>query len=74
VGTRRPAAIGQKQIQHLIRSAGRNKLSNFEMRMVAEVELYWLIYQMSTASPNSISRTDSRLVAWRDEHASLFGI
>ena len=74
VGTRRPAALSQKQIQHLVRPIGRNKLSNFEMRMVAEVELYWLIYQMSSASPNGVSRTDHRLIAWRDEHTHLFGM
>ncbi|GAB7335704.1 hypothetical protein MBLNU13_g08007t3 [Cladosporium sp. NU13] len=72
VGTRRPAAVSQKQIQHLVRSADHNKLSNFEMRMVAEVKLYWLIYQMSSASSIGVSSTDHRLVAWRDEHASLF--
>ena len=74
VGTRRPAALSQRQIQHLVCSTDRKKLSNFETRMIAEVKLYWLIYQISSASPNGFSRADHRLVEWRDEHVQLFGM
>lgn len=42
--------------------------------MVAEVKLYWLIYQMTSASPTSVSRTNRLLIEWREEYASLFGI
>lgn len=73
VGTKRPAALSQKQIQHIVRSTDYNKLSNFEGRMVAEVKLYWLVYQMSSAPPISISRTDRLLDEWAEEHAALFG-
>jgi hypothetical protein len=73
VGTRRPAALSQKQLQHLMRSSEHRKFSNFESRMIAEVKLYWVIYQMTSASPTGISRTNHELLEWQNENAALFG-
>jgi hypothetical protein len=41
--------------------------------MIAEVKLYWVIYQMTSASPTSISRTNRELLEWQNENATLFG-
>ena len=48
-------------------------LSNFEMRMVAEVKLYWITYIHSTDPHLDTGATDVALRSWRTEWEFLFG-
>lgn len=51
----------------------RQLLSNFEMRMVAEVKLYWITYHHCINGPVDPGTTQVALQAWRAEWESLFG-
>ena len=48
------------------------QLSNFEERMVAEVALYWIIYER-TFSVDKRQNTEAALSSWRQEWQALFG-
>ncbi|TKA30026.1 hypothetical protein B0A50_02745 [Salinomyces thailandicus] len=47
-------------------------VSNFETRMVAELELYWLIHKHSMAKVINLPHAQSALHAWKQEWESLF--
>ena len=48
-------------------------LSNFEMRMVAEVDLYWITYIHSTDPHVDTGAADVALRSWRTKWEFLFG-
>ncbi|KAH6624021.1 hypothetical protein B0J18DRAFT_427082 [Chaetomium sp. MPI-SDFR-AT-0129] len=75
IGTRRKAVLHQNDIEackRLIDRVDQHRLSNFETRMVAEVKLYWIIYNHSTDSPIDVGAADVALRSWRTEWEFLF--
>jgi len=56
----------------LLERYGRSRLSNFEVRMVAEVRLYWIIYKHYMGISDK-SATDTGLSLWKQEWIDLFG-
>lgn len=47
--------------------------TNFETRMVAEVNLYWIIYESCSKLAVDLPKTQSALNDWRHEWNFLFG-
>ncbi|KAJ5614883.1 hypothetical protein N7528_008537 [Penicillium herquei] len=74
VGTRRQAMLNQKHIDACQEVFEHITLTNFEARMVAEVKLYWVIYEKCCPQSEQVdlSKAKSALKAWRTEWASLF--
>lgn len=71
VGTRRKAVLDRKDVEQCRRILDAQQTSNFESRMVAEVFLYWIIYE-SSLNPVDVPRTQSALQTWREEWNFLF--
>lgn len=71
VGTRRKSALDRNDVERCRRILESDYVSNFESRMVAEVFLYWIIYE-SSLNPVDVSKTQSALRAWREEWKFLF--
>lgn len=70
VGTRRKAMLDRNDIEQC-RHILVNETSNFESRMVAEVFLYWIIYE-SSLHPIDLPKTQAALHAWKEEWKFLF--
>jgi len=51
---------------------GSEHATNFESRMVAEVHLYWIMYQSCAASVD-LPKTQGTLHAWKEEWGFLLG-
>jgi hypothetical protein len=47
--------------------------TNFELRMVAETNLYWIIYEKCSSSTVDLPGTQAELHAWKQEWNFLFG-
>ena len=47
--------------------------TNFEARMVAEVNLYWIIYEKCSSASVDLPATQATLHAWKQEWSTLFG-
>lgn len=73
VGTRRQALLNQEQINHCLRLIELDNITNYEARMVAEVNLYWIIYTHSCRSNINLSETKNALQIWRRDWTTLFG-
>lgn len=71
VGTRRKAVINRTDINQCRLILGSDHASRFETRMVAEIFLYWVIYD-SFNSPVDLPRTQSALQAWKSEWQHIF--
>jgi hypothetical protein len=50
-----------------------DNVTNFEQRMVAEINLYWIVFEDCSASSFELPATQARLQAWRQEWSFLFG-
>lgn len=66
VGTRRKAIISQEDINQCRLILGSDHATNFETRMVAEVSLYWVLYE-SLCAPVDLPRTQAALKTWKNE-------
>jgi hypothetical protein len=71
VGTGRKAVLDIDDIERCRRALIVGHTSNFESRMVAEVHLYWVMYE-SLRNPVDLPKTQSALHAWREEWKHLF--
>lgn len=47
--------------------------TNFESRMVAEINLYWIIYESCSAVFVDLPEAQAALHAWKQEWELLFG-
>ncbi|KAL6248087.1 hypothetical protein RBB50_005435 [Rhinocladiella similis] len=72
VGTRRQAILNQAQINQCLRFLESDNVTNFEARMVAEVQLYWIIYEKCYDSEIDSTDTKRTLQEWQREWAALF--
>lgn len=50
-----------------------NRLTNFELRMVAEVHLYWTVYQNSSTNPVDLLKALADLQNWKTEWQFVLG-
>lgn len=73
VGTRRQALLNQEQIDRCVRFIESDNITNYEARMVAEVNLYWVIYRNCCGSDIKLPETKIALQNWRQEWTKLFG-
>ncbi|KAF2831243.1 hypothetical protein CC86DRAFT_136873 [Ophiobolus disseminans] len=71
VGTRRRAVIDRKDIDRCRLILGSENATNFETRMVAEIFLYWALYE-SFNSPVDLPRAQAALQAWKSEWQYVF--
>jgi len=47
--------------------------TNFESRMVAEINLYWIIYKSCSAVPVDLPKAQAALHTWKQEWKFIFG-
>jgi hypothetical protein len=47
--------------------------TNFESRIVAETNLYWIIYESCSAIPVDLPKTQAALHAWKQDWKFIFG-
>ncbi|KAH7408203.1 hypothetical protein DE146DRAFT_364745 [Phaeosphaeria sp. MPI-PUGE-AT-0046c] len=71
VGARRRSVIEQKDINRCRLILGSENATNFETRMVAEIFLYWVLYESSNA-PVNLPKTQAALQAWKSEWQYVF--
>jgi hypothetical protein len=71
VGTRRRAVIERKDIDRCRLILGSENATNFETRMVAEIFLYWVLYESSN-SPVNLPKTQAALQTWKSEWQYVF--
>lgn len=55
-----------------MRVARADHVTNYEARMAAEVQLYWIIYQKSCGSQVDLIDTKLALQGWKQDWAGLF--
>lgn len=72
VGTGRKAVLDQEDLKRCRLALVAARTSNFESRMVAEVFLYWIVYE-SSRNPVDLPKTQSALRAWKEEWKHLLG-
>jgi hypothetical protein len=73
VGTRRKAMIDRSQVDRCHKVLDSEHATNFESRMVAEVNLYWILYENCCSSQVDLPKTQSALHAWKREWKSVLG-
>ncbi|KAF2730205.1 hypothetical protein EJ04DRAFT_580042 [Polyplosphaeria fusca] len=66
VGTRRTSILSRKDVDRCRLIVGSDHATNFELRMVSEVYLYWIIYE-SFNTTIDLPRTQAALHAWKEE-------
>lgn len=64
--------LKKAQVDHCLRLAGSDNVTNYEMRMTAEVKLYWIIHHQCCSPPVNMSETKVVLQGWQQEWAALF--
>ena len=73
VGTRRRAILDRQQINICRQILVSDHATNFETRMVAEVNLYWIIYESCSTAQVDLPQTQALLHEWNQEWKFLFG-
>lgn len=73
IGTSRKAMLHASQIEKCRPFVDYNRLTNFELRMVAEVHLYWTVYQASSANPVDLLKALADLQKWKTEWQFVLG-
>lgn len=64
--------LNQSQIDRCLRFVEEDDVGNYETRMVAEVQLHWIIYQKCCAQDVDFPETSRALQAWQRKWNSLF--
>ncbi|KAF2453466.1 hypothetical protein BDY21DRAFT_126055 [Lineolata rhizophorae] len=67
VGTQRKAILDHWQIDRCREVLNSDHATNFESRMVAEVNLYWVIYEHCSAPRVDLPKTQADLHAWKQQ-------
>ncbi|KAF7185505.1 putative transcriptional regulatory protein [Pseudocercospora fuligena] len=65
VSMRRKAVFGAREIDRIKKTLPPGELSNFEMRMVAELSLYWDLYENAVAAPVALPQAQAALQSWK---------
>lgn len=69
---RRNALIARKDLEKGRQVAMMEHISNFEIRMVAEMYLYWTVYEHCVANVVDLPKAQTALKTWREEWSYLF--
>lgn len=72
VGTRRKSSIDRQQIDECRQILTADRVTNFEIRIVAEIELYWIIHEQCYVRNLDLREVQAALRNWREEWAFLF--
>lgn len=72
VGTRRLSLLIEKHINICASLVKHHDVDNFEARMAAEVQLYWIIHERCSASEVKLDEAELALDDWRQEWSGLF--
>lgn len=72
VGTRRHSLLNQSQIDRCLELVKFDGITNYESRMVAEVELYWIIYNKCGRPQIDLEDTKLALQSWQREWTGLY--
>ncbi|KAF4337496.1 hypothetical protein FBEOM_8594 [Fusarium beomiforme] len=72
VGTRRRSLLNQAQVDRCVSFVKSNEVSNYEARMGAEVQLYWIIYNKCGHAPIDLAGTKLALQTWQQDWVVLF--
>ncbi|KAL6351908.1 hypothetical protein LRP88_14720 [Fusarium phalaenopsidis] len=72
VGTRRHSLLNQTQIDRCLELVKFDGITNYESRMVAEVELYWIIYNKCGRPQIDLEDTKLALQSWQREWTGLY--
>jgi hypothetical protein len=73
VGTRRRSMIGHVQVEKCRHILASDNATNFETRMVAEIQLYWVLYENCCLGPVDLPKAQSALSKWRQSWKSVLG-
>lgn len=73
VGTRRKSLLDRDQINKCRGVLDSDHATNYESRMVAEVNLYWIIYESCSVTSVDLPKTQTALHTWKEEWKWLFG-
>jgi hypothetical protein len=65
--------VDREQIDRCRMILDSDHATNFESRMVAEINLYWIIYESCSAVPVDLPKTQAALHAWKQEWKFIFG-
>ena len=65
--------MDRKQVEKCRQILDSDHATNFETRMVAEVMLYWIIYESCSSVQVDLPKTQAALHEWRQEWKFLFG-
>lgn len=72
ISIRRNAIISKTDIEHLTKSLPTQQLSNFELRMLGELNLYWTIYENLQVSTFGLTQAQVALQSWKKYWSYLF--
>ncbi|KAK9415739.1 hypothetical protein SUNI508_10217 [Seiridium unicorne] len=72
IGTRRQSLLNQAQIDRCVRLFESDEITNYEARMVAEVKLYWIIYNKCGGPRVDLPATKMALRNWQLDCVNLF--
>jgi hypothetical protein len=73
MGTRRKSMIDAENIARCSMILESDYVTNFETRMVAEINLYWCMYESCSGSRVDLPKAQSALYAWKQEWKFLLG-
>lgn len=74
VGTRRKSMIARSQMDRCRAILDSDYATNYEVRMVAEGNLYWILYEDCCLQEPDLPKIQADLHAWRQEWRSVLGL
>lgn len=72
ISMRRTSMVSKVDIERVRKRLPPGELSNFEMRMVAESNLYWTLYDNAVASSVNLPQAQAALQTWKTVWGFLF--
>ncbi|KAE8423929.1 LITAF-like zinc ribbon domain-containing protein [Aspergillus pseudocaelatus] len=74
VGTSRKSMIHASQISRCRAIVGSDHATNYELRMVAEIHLYWTLYEHTSSESIDLLKSITSLQDWKKEWQFILGI
>jgi len=65
--------IGRLQVDSCSQILGSDQVTNFEVRMVAEVNLYWILYEQCCTADVDLPKAQSSLHSWKQDWKLVLG-
>jgi hypothetical protein len=73
MGTKRRSMIDADQVARCRMILESDYITNFETRMVAEINLYWYMYEHCSGSRVDLLKAQSALYTWKQEWKFVLG-